>query len=116
VKTSVFHGNNTLGMQPIRKQGRRHVHVLQLVKLGVAEGKVVAIGECGLDYDRLQFCEKDVQRRWFDRQFELAEESGLPMLLHSRAAAEDFASILKANGTKFSGASVPRILRHTILS
>ena len=55
---------------------------------------VVAIGECGLDYDR-DFSPRDVQRRWFEAQLALARELGLPVFLHERAAHEDFAAILR---------------------
>ena len=37
--------------------------LLQLIRDNRDE--VVAVGECGLDYDRTKFCEKDVQRRYF---------------------------------------------------
>lgn len=55
---------------------------------------VVAIGECGLDYDR-DFSPRDVQRRWFAAQLALARELALPVFLHERAAHEDFAAILR---------------------
>ncbi len=69
--------------------------------------KVVAVGECGLDYDRLQFCSADVQRRQFERQLDLAEITGLPLFLHSRAAAQDFSDILRRNASKLRGGTPP---------
>lgn len=61
--------------------------------------KTVAIGEIGLDYywDK----EKEVQKRqreWFKRQLILAKESRLPVIIHSRDAAEDTITILKDAG------------------
>ena len=55
---------------------------------------IVAIGECGLDYNR-DFSPRDVQRRWFVKQAELAAEFSLPLFLHERDAFADFSIILR---------------------
>ncbi|TKY89087.1 hypothetical protein EX895_001618 [Sporisorium graminicola] len=57
--------------------------------------KVVAVGECGLDYDRLHFSPADVQKRHFATQLKLAAEVQLPLFLHSRAAHRDFVDIIQ---------------------
>ncbi len=55
---------------------------------------VVAIGECGLDFNR-DFSPRPVQERWFAAQLELAAELGLPVFLHERDAHERFLAILR---------------------
>lgn len=62
----------------------------QLAKLP----QVVAIGECGLDYNR-DFSPRDVQRKWFEEQIQLACELQLPLFLHEREAHYDFVRLLK---------------------
>ena len=58
--------------------------------------KCVAIGEIGLDYywDKEEEVQKN-QRIWFRRQLELAKESNLPVIIHSRDAAADTMEIMK---------------------
>ena len=55
---------------------------------------VVAVGECGLDYDR-NFSTPLQQRRAFEAQLEIAADSGLPVFLHERCAHDDFTAILR---------------------
>ena len=76
--------------------------LLDLAKVGHKTGKIVAIGECGLDYDRLHFCDAATQQAGFEAQFTLAEETGLPMFLHNRHCTDDFLSIIRKNRHRFS--------------
>ncbi len=59
-------------------------------------GKVVAIGEIGLDYywDKEEDSQKN-QRHWFERQMELARQLSLPIVVHSRDAAKDTYDMMK---------------------
>ncbi len=58
--------------------------------------KTVAVGEIGLDYywDKEPQVQEN-QRYWFRRQLALAKEKDLPVIIHSRDAAEDTMQILK---------------------
>jgi TatD DNase family protein len=55
---------------------------------------VVAIGECGLDFNRNYSPHPD-QEKWFATQVELACDLGKPLFLHSRDAKERFVEVLK---------------------
>lgn len=61
------------------------------------DSKVVAIGECGLDYFRGggTFEEKTTQRVRFEAQIELALKVGKPLIVHCRNAHDDMLEILK---------------------
>lgn len=64
-----------------------------------AKPQVVAIGECGLDYNR-DFSPREVQRKWFIEQIQLAIDLDMPLFLHEREAFSDFAAILKKHEVK----------------
>ncbi len=56
--------------------------------------KVKAIGEIGLDYF-YDFSPRDLQKKWFARQVELAKELKLPVVIHDRDAHKDSMDILR---------------------
>ena len=58
------------------------------------EAKVVAVGECGLDFNR-NFSTPEAQRRAFGAQLALAAETKLPIFLHQRDAHDEFFASLK---------------------
>ena len=57
--------------------------------------KVVAVGEVGLDYHWKE-PEIPIQKKWFERQLELAREVRLPVIIHSRDAAKDTLDMMQA--------------------
>jgi TatD DNase family protein len=61
------------------------------------EKKVIAIGETGLDY-HYDHSPRDVQRDVFKKHLDLARETGLPVLIHSREASKDTLEILEKSG------------------
>ncbi|MDD3363040.1 MAG: TatD family hydrolase [Hespellia sp.] len=64
------------------------------LKAQLSNENVVAVGEIGLDY----YWDKEnheTQKQWFIRQLALAREMHLPVVIHSRDAAEDTFEILK---------------------
>ena len=56
--------------------------------------RVVAIGECGLDFNRNYSPHPD-QEKWFAAQVDLACELGKPLFLHSRDAKEKFIGVIR---------------------
>ncbi|HTR18446.1 MAG TPA: TatD family hydrolase [Candidatus Paceibacterota bacterium] len=59
--------------------------------------RVIAIGECGLDYFRIDKSTKDVQVKNFVQQIELANDLNKPLMLHIRNAYDDALDVLKAH-------------------
>ena len=58
--------------------------------------KCVAVGEIGLDYHFDNNPSKELQKEIFVKQLHLAKQAGLPVVLHSRDAAQDTVEILEA--------------------
>ena len=67
--------------------------------------RVVAVGECGLDYFR-NFSPHDIQRQVFEIQLDLAEHCRKPVFLHQRDAHGDFMQMLRAHRPRLSKAVV----------
>ena len=67
--------------------------------------KIVAIGECGLDYYR-EYSTKEQQIYCFEEQLSIAESLKLPLFLHERHAHKDFTKILKSHINKIKNCVV----------
>jgi TatD DNase family protein len=85
-----------LGVDP-HQAGERDAGRLDELRELLQHPKVVAVGETGLDNVR-RFADPAEQRRLFESQLELAEEQGLPVVIHSREAARETADVLAGFG------------------
>ncbi len=64
--------------------------------------RLVAIGECGLDY-YYDHSPRDLQQRSFEMQIEVARQLDLPVVIHSREADDDTIRLLRDAGPKLRG-------------
>ena len=80
----------------------------QLRSLVTEHERVVAIGEIGLDY-HYDNIDKALQQKWFEAQMNLARELNVPIVVHSRDAAQalrDYIRIIQEEYQKRSGAGL----------
>jgi TatD DNase family protein len=73
--------------------------IIEQLRRVIADGLlakcVVAVGEIGLDFDRLEFCPKTKQMVGFREQLQLAKEFDLPVFFHNRNSTADFVTVLE---------------------
>ena len=67
---------------------------LDFIRNHINDDRIVAVGECGLDYDRM-FSPVSDQLNALDAQIRIAEENNKPMFLHERSAHEDFVHVFE---------------------
>jgi TatD DNase family protein len=84
------------GVHPDERRDGREVTLAELVRMG-EDAKVVAIGETGLDYFRIEG-DTEWQRERFRTHIRAARQLGKPLVIHTRAAAADTLRIMGEEG------------------
>jgi TatD DNase family protein len=92
-----------IGFHPENLEGVSEEAILTIKEMA-KDPKVVAIGEIGLDYHWYKE-EKDheIQKKWFLRQIDLANELHLPISIHARDATGDTYALLKSHPLEKGG-------------
>ncbi len=83
----------SVGTHPHYANDEQDVAAKEIIALA-SHPKVVAIGEAGLDY-HYDNAPRDVQREVFRRHIEVARQTGLPLVIHTREADDDMIAILR---------------------
>ena len=84
----------TLGIHPHDASQTSLSEIDTIKKTIVNEEKIVALGECGLDYYYMR-SPLEIQKNIFIEQLKAAEEIGYPVVIHSRDAEKDTMEILQ---------------------
>ena len=87
---------STAGIHP-HAAGTSSEQTLAAVRELAAHPRIVALGETGLDY-HYDFSPRQAQRTNFARHLELARQTGLPVIVHSRESDDDLRAILREAG------------------
>ena len=89
------------GLHPLYLDHHSPDHLVELAELA-GSGRIVAIGEIGLDYYHKD-SPKKAQQDLFITQLRIADEHGLPVLLHVRKAHDQVQAILRRKHFKYGG-------------
>jgi TatD DNase family protein len=88
----------TIGLHPHQaSEGTGEIAALLGELLRAHPGKVVAVGECGLDY-HYDHSPRPAQRVAFAEQVHLAQQQGLALVVHTREAWADTFAVLESEG------------------
>ena len=87
----------TCGIHPHGADRARSEDFARIREIVSGNKKIVAVGECGLDYDRM-FSTRENQIRCFEHHIKIAEECGKPLFLHEREATDDYIARFKKHG------------------
>jgi TatD DNase family protein len=90
-----------VGVHPHDAEGATRETWERLMEMA-KEGKVIAWGEIGLDYYR-DLSPRSIQKEVFIQQIELADQAGLPIIIHNRDSHEDILKIVKEHTPKQGG-------------
>ncbi len=83
----------SVGVHPHEADAHPDLGAAALVE-GTRHPRVVAIGECGLDY-YYDKSDRQAQRERFEAHIDAARQTGLPLIVHTRDAEDDTAEILE---------------------
>lgn len=95
--TKSYHDEKELGDGGKAFTSRGEVFDAKAYEALAMNEKVIAIGECGLDYYRCDESTKEVQKKVFIEHIELANQLNKPLMLHIRNAYDDALEILKGH-------------------
>ena len=84
----------SVGVHPHEADAHPDLGAAALIE-GANHPRVIAIGECGLDY-YYDKSDRQAQRERFEAHIEASRQTGLPLVVHTRDAEEDTARILSA--------------------
>ena len=82
----------TVGVHPHEADAHPDLGAAALAE-AASHSRVIAIGECGLDY-HYDHSDRQSQRERFEAHIESARQTGLPLVVHTREAEDDTAEIL----------------------
>ncbi|MFN8589038.1 MAG: TatD family hydrolase [Candidatus Eisenbacteria bacterium] len=90
-----------VGVHP-SESGKVPMDALDALRDHARHPRVVAIGEIGMDFFR-DYASREHQERWFHAQIALANEVGLPVVIHQRSALEDVIGTLERTRVEAGG-------------